>query len=36
MRMFGSKGNPQARNLFEIIGHPQEHEGVHFELRAVR
>ncbi len=21
MRMFGPKGNPQARNLFEIIGH---------------
>ena len=35
MRMFGPKGNPQARNLFEIIGHLQEREGVHFELRAV-
>ncbi len=36
MRMFGPKGNPQARNLCEIIGHLQEREGVHFELRAVR
>ena len=36
MRMFGSRGNPQARNLFEIIAHLQEREGVHFELRAVR
>ena len=36
MRMFGPKGNPQARNLFEIIGYLQEREGVHFELRAVR
>jgi len=36
MRMFAPKGNPQARNLFEIIGYLQEREGVHFELRAVR
>ena len=36
MRMFGPKGNPQARNLFEIIGYLQEREGVHFELRTVR
>ncbi len=36
MRMFGPKGKPQARNLFEIIAHLQEREGVHFELRAVR
>ena len=36
MRMFGPKGNPQARNLFEIIGHLQEREGVHFELRVAR
>lgn len=36
MRMFGPKGNPQARNLFEIIGYLQEREGVHFEIRTVR
>ena len=36
MRMFGPKGNPQARNLFEIIGYLQKREGLHFELRAVR
>ena len=36
MRMFGPKGNPQARNLFEIIGYLQDREGVHFEVRAVR
>ncbi len=36
MRMFGPKGNPQARNLFEIIGYLQEREGVHFEVRTVR
>ena len=34
MRMFGPKGNPQARNLFEIIGHLQKRKGLHFELRA--
>jgi len=36
MRMFGPKGNPQARNLFEIIGALQKREGVHFEVRTVR
>ncbi len=36
MRMFGPKGNPQARNLFEIIETLQKREGVHFEVRAVR
>ena len=36
MRMFGPKGNPQARNLFEIIGYLQDHEGVHFKVRAAR
>ena len=36
MRMLGPKGNPQARNLFEIIGYHQNREGVHFEVRAVR
>ena len=27
MRMFGPAGNPQARNLFEVIGHLQRAEG---------
>lgn len=36
MRMFGPAGNPQARNLFEIIGCLQRREGLHFEVRAVR
>jgi len=36
MRMFGPGGNPQARNLLEIIGHLQKREGVHLEVRAVR
>jgi len=36
MRMFSPSGNPQARNLFEIIGCLLKREGLHFELRAVR
>src|SRR5262245_32486716 len=32
MRMLGPSGNPQARNLFEVIGHLQRAEGLHFEL----
>lgn len=34
MRMFGSKGNPQARNLFAIISYLQEQEGIHLEVKA--
>ena len=36
MRMLGPNGNPQARNLFEIISYFQEREGLHLEVRAVR
>ena len=36
MRMFGPAGNPPARNLFEVIGHIQRHEGVQLEVRTVR
>jgi hypothetical protein len=38
MRMLGPSGNPQARNLFEMINHLQKAEGLHFEvsLRAAR
>jgi len=36
MRMFGPKGNPQARNLFEIIGYLQKREDLHLEVRTVR
>jgi len=32
MRMLGPRGNPQARNLFEVIGQLQRIEGLHFEL----
>ena len=36
IRMLGPHGNPQARNLFEIIGRLQECEGLHLKVRAVR
>lgn len=36
MRMFGPKGNPQARNIFEIIAHLQKKEGIQFKIQAVR
>ena len=36
VRMFGPDGNPQARNLFEIIGCLQEREGLQLKVHAVR
>lgn len=36
MRMFSPAGNPQARNLFEIIAHLQHREGLHFRVEAER
>jgi DNA-binding phage protein len=32
MRMFSPKGNPQARNLFEIVAHLQKLEGTILEV----
>ena len=36
MRMFGPDGNPQARNLFEVISRIQEREGFHLKVQAIR
>ena len=36
MRMFGPGGNPQARNLFEVINHLQQREGIRLEIQVVR
>ncbi len=33
--MFGPNGNPQARNLFEIISRLQKHEGLHLKVQSV-
>lgn len=34
MRMLGPSGNPQARNLFEIVRYLQRKEGVSFHLKV--
>ena len=36
MRMFGPKGNPRARNLFEVIGHLQKAGGIRLGLQPTR
>ncbi len=36
MRMLGPKGNPAARNLFELIALLQKHEGVRFQVTPQR
>lgn len=36
MRMFSPKGNPQARNLLEVLGRLQEREGVHLRVQLRR
>jgi len=36
MRMFGPRGNPQARNLFEVIEQLQKKEGVQLQVHTVR
>ena len=34
MRMLGPTGNPQARNLFEVVQYLQKKERIRFKLRA--
>lgn len=36
MRMLGPSGNPQVRNLFEIVVYLQRREGVSFQLKTSR
>lgn len=36
IRMFGPRGNPQARNLFGIIGYLQQQAGVELHVMAAR
>lgn len=36
MRMLGPRGNPECRNLLEILQCLQEAEGVRFEVRPIR
>ena len=34
IRMFGPRGNPQARNLFNVIGYLQKKAGLHLRVAA--
>jgi hypothetical protein len=34
IRMFGPHGNPQAKNLFHVIGYLQKRAGVRFHVSA--
>lgn len=36
MRMLSPSGNPQVRNLFDIVGYLQHNEGVHFKVAVTR
>ena len=36
MRMLSATGNPQARNLFDLIAYLQKADGVAFEVRVVK
>ena len=36
MRMFGARGNPQAKNLFAVIRHLQQQAGLRLEVRPIR
>ena len=36
MRMFGPRGNPRARNLFEVIGHLQKAGRFRLGLHRIR
>jgi len=35
IRMFGPRGNPQARNLFSVIGYLQKQAGVELHVALV-
>ena len=36
MRMLGPGGNPQARNLLNVVAYLQRKEGTRFEIRSTR
>ncbi|WP_058188432.1 helix-turn-helix domain-containing transcriptional regulator [Terracidiphilus gabretensis] len=36
MRMLSATGNPQARNLLELIAYLQKADGIAFEVRVVK
>ena len=36
MRMFSPSGNPNARNLFSVLGELQKQSGIHLHAQSVR
>ena len=36
IRMFGPRGNPQARNLFGVIGYLQKRDGLDLRVSSIR
>jgi DNA-binding phage protein len=36
IRMFGPRGNPHARNLFNVIGYLQKRAGLHLQVTRQR
>ncbi len=36
MRMFGPSGNPNARNLFGVLGELQKQSGIHLHARSIK
>lgn len=36
IRMFGPRGNPQARNLFGVIGYLQKRDGLSLQVSSTR
>jgi DNA-binding phage protein len=34
LRMFGPSGNPQARNLFQVVAHLQQTEGIRLHVKS--
>ena len=36
MRMFSRTGNPNARNLFSVLGQLQKQSGIHLHAQSIR
>ena len=36
IRMFGPRGNPQAKNLFNVLGYLQKQAGLHLRVNTQR
>ena len=36
LRMFGPSGNPQAKNLLQVIAYLQQHEGIRLRVKPAK